>query len=62
MNKRMDALRRSTINALEAEQKKEPKGKRYLFLRNEETLDPKASQELKKLRFEYQDLEHSALI
>ena len=56
MNERMDALRRSTMNALEAEQKKELKGKRYLFLRNEETLDPKASQELKKLRFEYQDL------
>ena len=27
-----------------------------MFLRNEETLDPKASQELKKLHFEYQDL------
>ena len=34
MNERMDALRRSTMNQLADEQKKELKGKRYLFLRN----------------------------
>ena len=34
MNKRMDALRRSTMNALETEQKKELKGKRYTVSKN----------------------------
>ena len=33
-----------------------------MFLRNEETLDPKASQELKKLHFEYQDLGTASLM
>ena len=33
-----------------------------MFLRNEETLDPKVSQELKKLRFEYQDLGTASLM
>ena len=33
-----------------------------MFLRNEETLDPKASQELKKLRFEYQNLGTASLM
>ena len=38
MNERMDALRRSTMNKLDEEQKKELKGQRYLFLRNQEDL------------------------
>ena len=62
MNERMDALRRSTMNALEDEQKKELKGKRYLLLRNEEGLSPQAAQDLKKLRFEYQDLGTASLM
>ena len=56
MNERMDALRRKTMNKLEGEQKKELKGKRYLFLRNQESLKFEAAEELKKLRFEYKDL------
>ncbi len=38
MNKRMDALRRSTMNKLAEVQKKELKGKRFLLLRNQESL------------------------
>lgn len=56
MNERMDTLRKSTMNKLADEQKKELKGKRFLFLRNQEDLSGKAAEELKKLRFEFQDL------
>jgi transposase len=56
MNERMDALRRSTMNKLDEEQKKELKGQRYLFLRNQEDLSGEAARSLKKLRFEYADL------
>lgn len=62
MNERMDALRRKTMNQLGDEQKKELKGKRYLFLRNQESLNPQAAEELKKLRFEYQDLGTASLM
>ncbi len=56
MNERMDGLRRSTINKLAQEQKKELKGKRYLLLRNQEKLSAEAANDLKKLRFEYKEL------
>lgn len=56
MNDRMDTLRRSTMNKLEEEQKKELKGKRFLLLRNQESLSAEAADELKKLRFEFKDL------
>lgn len=62
MNERMDALRRSTMNNLEEQQKKELKGKRYLFLRNQESLSVEAAQDLKKLRFEYEDLGTASLM
>jgi len=62
MNERMDTLRRSTMSKLAEEQKKELKGKRYLFLRNQENLNAKAAQELKKLRFEYADLGTASLM
>ena len=62
MNERMDGLRRKTMNHLEDQQKKELKGKRYLFLRNQENLKPEAAEELKKLRFEYQDLGTASLM
>ena len=62
MNERMDSLRRSTMNKLDQEQKKELKGKRFVFLRNEEDLSAQARQELKKLRFEYQDLGTASLM
>ena len=56
MNERMDGLRKSTMNKLADEQKKELKGKRFLFLRNQEDLSGEAAQELKKLRFQFEDL------
>ena len=56
MNDRMDGLRRSTMNKLAEKQKKELKGKRFLLLRNQENLSCEAAYELKKLRFEFQDL------
>lgn len=56
MNKGMDGLRRSTMNKLDDEQKKELKGKRFLLLRNQEDLSARAAKELKKLRFEFQNL------
>lgn len=62
MNERMNALRRSTMNKLEDEQKKELKGKRFLLLRNEENLSDEALDELKKLRFEFEDLGTASLM
>jgi transposase len=56
MNDRMNTLRRSTMNKLEDEQKRELKGKRFLLLRNEENLSSEAADDLKKLRFEFKDL------
>ena len=62
MNERMDGLRRSTMNKLAEEQKKELKGKRYLLLRNQETLQSHAVEDLKRLRFEYKDLGTASLM
>ena len=62
MNERMDTLRRSTMNKLAEEQKKELKGKRHLLLRNQENLSNEAARELKKLRFEFEDLGTASLM
>lgn len=62
MNERMNNLRRSTMNKLEDEQKKELKGKRFLLLRNEENLSVAAADDLKKLRFEFKDLGTASLM
>ena len=62
MNERMNNLRRSTMNKLEDEQKKELKGKRFLLLRNEESLSEDAAAELKILRFEFKDLGTASLM
>lgn len=62
MNERMDGLRRSTMNKLADEQKKELKGKRYLFLRNQENLNAEAVESLKKLRLQYADLGTASLM
>jgi len=62
MNERMNNLRRNTMNKLEEEQKKELKGKRFLLLRNEESLSDDAADELKKLRFEFKDLGTASLM
>ena len=56
MNERMNNLRRTTMNKLEDEQKKELKGKRDLLLRNEENLSAADADELNKLRIEFSDL------
>jgi transposase len=56
MNECRYNLRKSTMNKLEDEQKKELKGKRFLLLRNEENLSVTAADDLKKLRFEFKDL------
>jgi len=56
MNERMNNLRKSTMNKLEEAQKKELKGKRFLLLRNEESLSDEAADDLKKLRYEFKDL------
>lgn len=62
MNERMDGLRKSTMNKLAEEQKKELKGKRFLFLRNQENLSIEAAEELKKLRLEFEDLGTASLM
>jgi len=62
MNERMNNLRRSTMNKLEDEQKKELKGKRFLLLRNEESLSTDAAEELKQLRFQFKDLGTASLM
>lgn len=62
MNERMDKLRRSTMSKLQEEQKKELKNKRFLLLRNEESLSTEAAEELKKLRFEFAELGTASLM
>jgi len=62
MNERMDKLRRSTMNKLADEQKKELKNKRYLLLRNEEDLATDAAEELKALRVTFKDLGTASLM
>lgn len=62
MNERMDGLRRSTMNKLEDEQKKELKNKRFLLLRNQESLTDEAAAELKQLRITFKDLGTASLM
>ena len=62
MNERMDTLRRTTMNKLEEAQKKALKGKRFLLLKNHESLKASAKKELQKLRFEYRDLGTASLM
>ena len=56
MNDKLDAERRTTMNLLEEDQKKELKGYRFHFMRNEEDLKPKAANDLKRLRCEFETL------
>ena len=62
MNERMDGLRRSTMNKLEDEQKKELKNKRFLLLRNQESRTDEAAIELKQLRITFKDLGTASLM
>jgi len=56
MNDKLNTLRRSTMNRLDDDQKKELKGKRFLLLRNEESLSAEAKEELGVLRERFEDL------
>jgi transposase len=56
MNDKLNSLRRTTMNQLEDDQKKELKGKRFLLLRNEETLSEDARKELDQLRERFDGL------
>ncbi|VGO19566.1 ISL3 family transposase [Pontiella sulfatireligans] len=56
MNDKLNTLRRSTMNRLEDDQKKELKGKRFLLLRNEESLSEESKEELEELRERFEDL------
>lgn len=56
MNDKLNTLRRSTMNQLEDDQKKELKGKRFLLLRNEESLSAEAKEDLGGLRERFVDL------
>jgi len=62
MNERMDELRRTTMNKLTHEQKRELKGKRYVLLRNQESLSADAAADLKNLREQYADLGTASLM
>lgn len=55
MNDKLNTLRRSTMNQLEDDQKKELKGKRFLLLRNEESLSTTAKEELGELRERFEE-------
>lgn len=56
MNDKLDKERRKTMNELALDQKNELKGFRFHLMRNQEDLRPKAAQDLKRLRFEFQTL------
>ncbi|NCC41850.1 MAG: ISL3 family transposase [Gammaproteobacteria bacterium] len=62
MNEKLDSLRRQTMNQLDEEQKRELKSKRLLLLRNEESLDENALDNLKKIRFLFRDLGTASLL
>ena len=62
MNERMDGLRRRTMDTLADEQRKELKNKRFLLLRNEESLSEDAAEDLRKLRLQFEDLGTASLM
>ena len=56
MNEKLDTLRRKTMNDADEEMKQHLKNKRFLFLRNEESLDEDSAIELDKLKLLFEDL------
>ncbi|MDH5459327.1 MAG: ISL3 family transposase [Nitrospinota bacterium] len=56
MNKKLDALRRTTMNQLDEDSRKELKHKRYLILRNREDLDEDDSSQLEKIKETFDEL------
>jgi len=62
MNDKLDKIRRITMNNLEEEDKKQLKGKRWLFLKNIENLKDDSKEELEKLRSIYSDLGTASML
>ena len=56
MNEKLDTLRRKTMNDADEEMKQHLKNKRFLFLKNEESLDEESVIELDKLKCLFEDL------
>ena len=56
MNKKLDKLRRETMNELEEEEKKKLKKKRFLYLKGEEGLTSEEKSELDALKEIFEDL------
>ena len=56
MNKKLDQLRRDTMNVLDEEEKKKLKKKRFLYLKGEETLTADEESELNALKAIFEDL------
>ena len=56
MNKKINALRRSTMNDLDDHLKEKLKGKRWLFLRNQKNLDEEETDQLNELKEIFDDL------
>ena len=56
MNKKLDDVRRQTMNTLDEDEKKKLKRKRYVLLKGEERLTKKAKEELEELKITFKDL------
>lgn len=56
MNKKLDGVRRHTMNKLDEEEKKKLKKKRYLFLKGQENLSDEHKVELEELKEIFEDL------
>ena len=56
MNKKLDALRRSTMNEIDQDMKDILKNKRYTLLSGQEKLKPKALADLERIKDEFEDL------
>ena len=62
MNKKLNAVRRRTMNELVENEKKELKGQMYTLLRNEENLGEKATNSLSVIRETYHELGEISLM
>jgi transposase len=62
INDKLNTIRRHTMAQLEEEQKKSLKNKRWLFLKNIETLDDNDTIELNQLRNVYKDLGDASML
>lgn len=62
MNDKLDKIRRTTMNKLEEEEKKQLKSKRWLFIKNIENLEDDTKEELETLRSIYSDLGAASML